>query len=668
MGQWLKRVRWPSLTQLTSKRLTLRLLNQLTNAYMGLGLIVFVLALRAIGTFEVVELLTLDRLLRVLKSEPRDSSIAIVSIDADYLKDKNPNSIQYRDLAKLLEKILDHQPAVVGIDIVDRRLAGDDTSPVSQLFEQNPNLLTVETTAPRIESSPIQGLDARQREQQVGFNDLAWDRDKNVRRAILGYSPTGQQRDFRFSFSLKVAQHFLENTTALELDNGIRDPDAMRFGQTEIPRLTPHFGGYNQQSVYGIQTLINFRRGAQPFEVITASDLLQGQFDPTLIEQKIVLVGITHPSSANYFFTTVPQGYFYEGYLLGIEVHAHIVSQIISAVIEKRPLLWAVGFVGESVWIIFVGLVGIWVGRLSRHTTINLTSLVGVTIILWSLSYLSLKFLGLWMPIVPSCLVLIINGIVYTAFYQNDRKWKLLIAERDQALLNSEAIIQERDTAIAAVAGARKKTIEHAFDTIHNGPLQTLADLLRRARDNKVSNPQVCAALAELNQEIRDLGETLKQEAIREEDRLYLNSEANLDLNIPLHELFYEVYIATLERDFPGFAGLQVQVRSFDAIENETLTIASKRKLCIFLQEALCNVGKHALGSTRLTVTGELMENAYQLTIVDNGIGYDPASSIRGEGTQIGLDAEAQLGGKFTRLPCDSKGTFCQFVFPLIPN
>jgi CHASE2 domain-containing sensor protein len=641
--------------------------NLLTNSSIGLGLIALMLILRATGIFEIIELLALDRLLRTAADETTDPYITIVSIDAEYLKADSPNSIQYSDLATLLERILQYNPQVIGIDIVDRRLVGPGADTIVQLFDQHPDLITVETTGERIESSPISGLTPEQRQNQVGFNDLVWDKDKNVRRALLGYAPTGKAADFKFAFALKIAQHYLAKTRELELENGLKDPQTMRFGATEIPRLTPNSGAYVNGKIYGVQTLINFRRGPYPFEVIPASDIIRNQLDPASIQNKIVIIGITHPSSANYFFTTVPNSDFADDYLLGIEINAHIVSQIINAVMDNRPLLWVGTAVEEYLWIIIAGVMGIFIGKLSQNTLVNLGAVGCLAFSLGSLGYLALKLWGFWIPVVPSCLVLVINGVVYTAFYQNERRWQFLIQARDEALQQSEATVEERDAAIAAVASERKRTIERTFDTIHNGPLQTLADLLRRARDREVSNAQFCAALESLNYEIRDIGETLKQEAISEEARLYLSSKANLDLNTPLHELFYEVYIATLERDFPGFSTLLVQVRSFDPIDHENLTIESKRKLCIFLQEALCNVGKHAIGATRLTVTGKVKNNTYTLTILDNGAGYNPADSVQGEGTNIGMDAEVKLGGQFIRQPHSPKGTLCQLMFPLIP-
>ena len=71
-----------------------------------------------------------------------------------------------------------------------------------------------------------------------------------------------------------------------------------------------------------------------------------------------------------------------------------------------------------------------------------------------------------------------------------------------------------------------------------------------------------------------------------------------------------------------------------------------KRDLCLWLEEALCKVGKHALGTTRIVVTGQHHEGKYILKVQDNGAGLKPG---QGEGTKhCNLLAE-RLGGQFRR-------------------
>jgi CHASE2 domain-containing sensor protein len=104
-------------------------------------------------------------------------------------------------------------------------------------------------------------------------------------------------------------------------------------------------------------------------------------------------------------------------------VHAHMVSQILSAVIDKpnRPLLWVLpqwSFIqwGDTLFIWVFAFTGGFLARPGR-SVLQLTLTAGIaTCIIY---YLCLAILqrGGWMPIVPSLLALFASGgtaIVYT--------------------------------------------------------------------------------------------------------------------------------------------------------------------------------------------------------------------------------------------------------------
>ena len=85
------------------------------------------------------------------------------------------------------------------------------------------------------------------------------------------------------------------------------------------------------------------------------------------------------------------------------------------------------------------------------------------------------------------------------------------------------------------------------------------------------------------------------------------------------------------------------------------------------MEEALCNVGKHAVGATRLEVIGKLENNYYSLIIIDDGLGVD--SSREGEGTKQIRKIASRLDGKFRRFKGEVGGTICELRWPLnTPN
>ncbi len=226
-------------------------------------------------------------------------------------------------------------------------------------------------------------------------------------------------------------------------------------------------------------------------------------------------------------------------------------------------------------------------------------------------------------------------------------------------------------TQIVERQAIRQQAMEQAFTQIHNGPLQTLALLLRDVQLETTPSSQLLQRLNDLNAEIREVGRSLTDEAyplqhsadalattdtVTFDATLRLGEGTCIDLNRPLHNLLYEVYALTLKRNLPYFPTIQVKVRNFAPLEQSTLTLEMKRDLCLWLEEALCNVGKHAQGTTRIVVTGQHHEGQYVLKVEDNGAGLQPG---QGQGTkQCNLLAQ-RLGGQFRRESLPKGGVIC---------
>ncbi|MFN4876548.1 MAG: sensor histidine kinase, partial [Aphanizomenon sp.] len=130
-----------------------------------------------------------------------------------------------------------------------------------------------------------------------------------------------------------------------------------------------------------------------------------------------------------------------------------------------------------------------------------------------------------------------------------------------------------------------------------------------------------------------------------------------------LPEILYQVYTYTLERDFPCFKTLKLKIHSFEPIDESSLSIENKRGLCRFLEEALCNVGKHAIGITCLQVNYSVEKGLYTLRIIDNGLGIYPLKE--GWGTKQFKNLAKQIQGKFRRVHLENQGTICELSWPL---
>ncbi|KAF3888134.1 MULTISPECIES: ATP-binding protein [Nostocales] len=218
----------------------------------------------------------------------------------------------------------------------------------------------------------------------------------------------------------------------------------------------------------------------------------------------------------------------------------------------------------------------------------------------------------------------------------------------------------------------RQKAMEQAFTQIHNGPLQTLALLQRDIQQKQIASEELLQRLHDLNMEIRAVGRSLTDEndtdnkpllvptvpeLVTSEDILRLGEGTSIDLNLPLHNLLHEVYSHTLKRNLPYFQTIKVKVRNFAPINQPNLTLEMKRDLCLWLEEALCNVGKHAQGVTRIIATGEQQQDKYILRVQDNGSGLKPGQQ---QGTKHSYLLAKRLGGEFRRECLPKGGVLCE--------
>lgn len=242
--------------------------------------------------------------------------------------------------------------------------------------------------------------------------------------------------------------------------------------------------------------------------------------------------------------------------------------------------------------------------------------------------------------------------------------------------VNYKKLSQERlnyYTKIIETQNIRQRAFKEAFNTFHNGPLQSLALLIRDINSQALSPADTVDRLAELDTEMRQTGEGLTKMNANDLDdefpssingeKLQLGSGVIIDLYHPLHTILYNVYGATILRTLPYFQSIKVKIRSFDSIAQGHLTLEQKRDIGFWLEEALCNVGKHAEGVTRLAVTGCNQGSKYVLTVEDNGIGLK--NHYPGQGTTQGLALAQKLGGNFTRESLAAGGVKCQLTWPL---
>ena len=603
----------------------------------GIAVILLVFLARAIGGLEFLELTALDTFLRLRSPEPVDNEILIVGINEQDINNLDKYPLSDRELAKLITTIESYNPAVIGIDLIRNKPQEPGYGELKKVFKQQKNIIGVEKVLSQQENSRIDEIKPPKTlpEKQIGFVDVLLDKDGNLRRSLLSVI-INNGHDLKFSFPILLVEQYLA-TKNISLENASDDPETMQVGQVKLTRVNPQTGGYIRMDARGNQILLNFRRGENPFRIVSLADIKQGRVKPDWIKNRIVLIGITALSVRDDVNTNAVRSNN-TGFIYGVEFHAHAVSQIISAVLDNRPLLWVWHDGGEYLWIFAWGFLGIGLARLLNESPWKLAIVIFISSILAALiCYLLLLEFGLWLPVVPAVLVLSLNGLGLTAsmFYRDRQNLKFQLRERQYM-------------------------IKYMSSTIHNRPIQTLKKILRDAYSKEIGEDWLIKELNVLNEELRDVGNLIEKETVIDGNSIHIG-KSEVDLQCPLKEILYQVYSNTIILDYPHFQTIKFKINNFeDSIDGTKLTVEQKRSLCRFLEEALINVGKYAEGVTRLKVVCFQKDNQNIIRVEDNGIGLDSKTKNSGGGTKQANDLAKQLRGEFKRYSREPKGTVCE--------
>lgn len=614
----------------------------------GILVIIGVILLRLIGGLQPLELIMLDTLLKLRPTEPKDERIVIIGIDEKDIQKIGIYPIPDQELAQLLTTLEQYQPKVIGVDIVRDLPVEPGHHQLVKVFENSDQIIGGDKVlgANKIAPPPV-----LKNKNQVGFVDVPIDNDGNYRRILLG-SPT--DNEYRFSFPLMLAEKYLEKE-GFTLENGKIDQVAMAFKNNntaqfkELNRFLTNTGGYVNADDGGVQMLINFRQNQEPFIKLSLSDIKDKNFNPNLIKDKIVLIGITSPSIKDLINNNAVIDQEITGQIYGVEILAHGTSQIISYVKDGRSLLRSWSEEWEYLWILGWGIILICISRFIQKP-LNIVLFLGVmTIFQIGISYI-LLIIGFWIPLMPILLLNLI-GLFSYLFYKYDLALRTRIDLKEY-----EIMIKEKELT------ARQNAIDDFYEEIHRSALQNLA-LLMRDIEQKIT---IVNAKEELMCRLKQIDKEIRQ-AYQEIEKLTLsfhhnNKENKSKTSLSITELLNNTYEETINTYSLNNLALIV---GFETIEENDLTPDIQRNLCLFIEEMLCNINKHAHGVKRIIVEGKKEQNFYTLKIEDNGIGITDEGLIRLKNKKLIKRLEKQLKGKFTvnRLP--KRGTLCEFSWQL---
>ncbi|MFP4104208.1 CHASE2 domain-containing protein [Coleofasciculus sp.] len=435
-----------------------------------------IVGLRQMGALEGFELDAYDQLVRSRpESEPSDR-VLVVGISEEDIRNYNQFPITDATLATLLKKLADYQPRAIGIDIGRDVPIGEGREDLIQVIEQNDNMVAacVMSSATEPGTPPAPGVPA----ERVGFADMQLDRDQVIRRtALVSFPPfveplpenphLCQDPDsLLYSLPFRLATSYLEQEG---IEEELTTPEEfIKLDSTIFLPLEDQSGNYSYTGAFDYQIMINWS-GENAIEQVTLTDVLEGNIDPNLVTDRVVLVGYT-ASTANDDFATPFSAAAQDRVLMpGVVLHAQVVSQILSTVLEGRPLIWYWSQGTEILWIFLWSVVGGTLAWKIRRPWILLPVAVVAGGVLYGISYALFVQQAGWIPLVPPVI-----GLALTTFSVViiDR-YGQVVAKTVKKLLRINIEIDETQ---------KEEQVAQITETDSFQEIQLRADQLRRRR------------------------------------------------------------------------------------------------------------------------------------------------------------------------------------------
>ena len=378
-----------------------------------------ILAARSLGILQPLELWAFDRLLTLRPNETPDSRFLIVTISEADIQAQDSNqlrgSLSDKAFDRLLKRLETHQPRAIGIDIYRDFPTSSKYPKLIAHLRQNKRLVAIcKSIDAKYEPTGI-APPPEMPTSRIGFSDFLEDDDGVLRRQILFADPDpASPCTTPYAFNVRLAFRYLE---AKGISPQFTSEGNLKLGNVTFKRLEARTGGYQGIDAAGNQIMLNYRslpslRAIAP--QVSLNQVLSGKVRPEAIKDRIILIGVTANSSGDLWAT--PYGTGTKEKVPGVFIQAQMTSQILSAVLDGRSLIWVWNWAGETLWIGMWALIGgfgvAWVRSPLRRGAICVTAL-------GSLTGLSFAFLthGGWIPVIPAGITLFIAVGIYS--YRN---------------------------------------------------------------------------------------------------------------------------------------------------------------------------------------------------------------------------------------------------------
>ena len=371
---------------------------------------ILIIGIRSLGLLQTWELGAFDSLMQQRPKEEQDRRILLVTITEDDVRsqavaERGASSLSNRSLNRLLKKLQDNQAKVIGLDIY-REI------PVEVKYQ---NLIATMQNSDRFfaiclygQADGKSGIRAPREvpSRSQGFNNVLFDKDRVIRRHLLAVSNDAFPCENQYAFNWHLATRYLEDKgieTEFTQDNYLKLRDIV------FRTIKHNSGGYHNIDADSHQILLNYRANDEIAPKISLQEILSERFNAELVKNRIVLIGTTAPSFKDHLWRTpYSSNPGSVETMSGVEIQAHMVSQILSAVLDNRPLIWTLPEFGEIIWISCFSCMGSLLSWSLRSSHLKTIVAMGASLgVLYGICWSALVVSAAWLPLTPGIFALV---------------------------------------------------------------------------------------------------------------------------------------------------------------------------------------------------------------------------------------------------------------------
>jgi adenylate cyclase len=393
----------------------------------SVAIAIIVIILQYIAAFQPLECAILDRWFRLRPIELGESRIVLVTINESDISKLGQWPISDAILAKLLNQLKQQQPSVIGLNLFRNLPVEPGHDQLIATYENTPNLIGIKKVLSN-GSGPIEAPSILEKRDQIAASDLVLDADGKFRRHLLSVriSENTSKSGSKTSVTLgtKLALHYLK---ARNIKTQIKD-GAIQLGKAKFIPLQENDGGYSQADVGGYQILANFHRLKHKFPRISITNVLENRIPDNLMRGRIILIGSIATSSLGESYYT-PYTTNASSTWSGVELHADLASEIVSAALDGRQLLRGLPEPLGCLWVWLWSCIGTTLGwefnvrkirmAYSRSILMPSGSLLGWAVVLLpgaiacliGSGYLLFR-IGWWVSVAAPVIALVAAGLV----------------------------------------------------------------------------------------------------------------------------------------------------------------------------------------------------------------------------------------------------------------